>query len=83
MKLLTVAAVADRLAITRQSVYRLTGSGALPSVRVSKKAVRIDEADLAQFIASRRTQVDDTCDSPGIAADLAKLDYRPFSRGDR
>jgi excisionase family DNA binding protein len=45
-RLLTVREVADRLRVSRATVYRLVASGALPVLRVSN-SIRIPEAALA------------------------------------
>jgi excisionase family DNA binding protein len=45
-QLLTVREVADRLRVSRATVYRLVASGALPVLRVSN-SIRIPEAALA------------------------------------
>jgi excisionase family DNA binding protein len=49
-QLLTVAEVADRLRLSRSSVYRLVKAGVLPRVWVSAGTLRIDAAELEQFI---------------------------------
>ena len=40
-RLLTVREVAERLRLSRATVYRLVAEGALPSIRVSSGAIRI------------------------------------------
>lgn len=52
-RLLTVAEVADRLAVCYATVYRLCDRGELAHVRVLN-AIRVSTADLATFVASRR-----------------------------
>ncbi len=49
-RLLKPAQVADALAISRTSAYRLIETGALPSVRFAGATVRVREADLIKFI---------------------------------
>ncbi len=48
-------AVADRLGLSVRTIYDLIERGDLPAVRVTDKSVRIDPADLANFIGERRT----------------------------
>lgn len=54
--LLDVAAVADRLGVSRRTVERMATDGAIPSVRISDRIIRFDPADVAAFIASRKTE---------------------------
>ena len=51
--LLTVAAVADRLAVSPRHVRRLIAGGTLPVHRLGR-VVRISEDDLARYLASTR-----------------------------
>ena len=53
-QLLTIPDVARRLALSIRSVRTLIALGKLPVVRVSTRAVRITESDLAAFVAERR-----------------------------
>jgi excisionase family DNA binding protein len=53
-QLLTVADAARRLALSIRSVRTQIALGKLPVVRVSARAVRVMEADLAAFVAARR-----------------------------
>ncbi len=55
MNLLTVAQVAERLAISRSLVYELVARGELPYIPVGKsKAYRFDPEDIAVFIRARK-----------------------------
>jgi excisionase family DNA binding protein len=54
--LLTLAAVAARLAVCPRTVRRLIDRGELPHVRVGH-AMRVAEPDLAEFIARNRRVV--------------------------
>ena len=57
MKLLTVAEVAEALAISRSLVYDLVNQGQLPYVNVGKsKAYRFVQADIEAFINDRKTR---------------------------
>lgn len=57
MKLLTVAEVADRLAVSRSLIYELVASGELPYVPVGKsKAYRFDPDDITAYIHRRKVQ---------------------------
>ena len=49
-----MAQVAERLGLSKASVYKLCNSGDLPHVRVGPNSVRVTEADLAVFVAARR-----------------------------
>jgi excisionase family DNA binding protein len=53
-RLLKIGEVAERLAIGRSLAYGLVSSGAIRSVRVTERAVRVSEEDLAAFITRRR-----------------------------
>lgn len=55
-RLLTMKQAAERLAVSERSVWALIDAGELPRIVVGRRAVRIDPADLEQFIASRRGQ---------------------------
>ena len=51
IKLLRVNQVAERLSVSRWSVYQLIQAGKLRSVRVcEKKGYRIEEAELEKFV---------------------------------
>ena len=52
--LLTVREAADVLRVSERTLWTLTKSGALPSVRVGR-SVRYDQNDLAEWIASCKT----------------------------
>jgi excisionase family DNA binding protein len=54
-RLLSVREVAQRLAVCTATVYKLCDEGQLLHVHIMN-AVRISEADLAAFVASRRTR---------------------------
>lgn len=47
--------VAERLAVSRDTVYRLIASGELPSVQIGPRAaLRVEATALAEYIESRR-----------------------------
>jgi excisionase family DNA binding protein len=48
-QLLIVAALAARLACSWPLIYRLASTGELPVIRISS-AIRIDQADLAEYL---------------------------------
>lgn len=52
VRCLTVDQVAEVLAVSSSTVYRLVREGHLPSIRVGKAGRRITSAQLDQFIAS-------------------------------
>ncbi len=54
-RLLTVREVAERLAVSTASIYTLCERGELPHVRISN-AIRIAPADLAAFLAGKRSE---------------------------
>lgn len=62
--LLTRREVAELLHISESTLVRLNRSGAIPAMKVSKRAVRIDPADVDAYQASQRT----AAASPGTAA---------------
>lgn len=51
---LTAQDVADRLNVSKRHVYYLIESGELRSHKFGPQATRIDEADLNEFIESRK-----------------------------
>jgi excisionase family DNA binding protein len=53
--LLTIGETASRLAISESTVRRLIGAGILPAVRVSAGAIRIEAAELDDWLEERRT----------------------------
>jgi excisionase family DNA binding protein len=48
-RLLTVREVADRLRISRATVYRLVAAGRIPAVRVSSGAIRVHQTVVARL----------------------------------
>jgi excisionase family DNA binding protein len=53
-RLLRAADVAERLAISQKSVYRLAHQGELPSVHLTGRVVRFDEAEIEQWLEGRK-----------------------------
>ena len=53
--LLTVARVAQVLALSERSVRSLIAEKSLPVIRVGARAVRVHPEDLADFIRGRRS----------------------------
>ena len=53
--LLTIARVAQVLALSERSVRSLIAEGSLPVIRVGARAVRVHPEDLAGFIDGRRS----------------------------
>jgi excisionase family DNA binding protein len=62
--LLTAPQAAKLLTVCERTLWELTKRGALPAVRISKRAVRYDPADLARFIHARKQ----TAERNGVAA---------------
>jgi len=54
-RLLRIREVADRLSLRPRAAYRLLSTGALPSVRLNQRSLRVDPEDLQRFIDDRRT----------------------------
>jgi excisionase family DNA binding protein len=56
-RLLSVAEVADRLGLTRGSVYRKVAAGELPATRLGDglAPLRVSEQDLADWLDAHRT----------------------------
>ena len=52
VQLLTLATVAERLAVSRRTVARLIEAGELRAVRFGR-SVRVTERELAAFVAAR------------------------------
>lgn len=55
LRLLTVAEVADKVRLSRMSVYRLVNSGALPSLRIGR-SYRVSQAALALFLQNSSSE---------------------------
>lgn len=55
---LTIEQVAERLQVSKRTVQRLVAGGALPATNIAVKTgacrLRVDETDLAEFLAKRR-----------------------------
>jgi excisionase family DNA binding protein len=64
--LMTVAEAAARIRVGRSTMYRLIAQGAVPSIRISSRLIRIREEDLARALdAARRdgrTSIPDASD---------------------
>lgn len=56
VNLLTKAEAAEILRMSEWTVDRLIENGQLPAYRLAKTCVRIDEADLYEYIQSRKTR---------------------------
>jgi len=52
--LLTVEEVAEKLRLGPRTVYRLIETGKLKAIKISRKAYRISEKDLIQFIKKHK-----------------------------
>ena len=63
--LLTRREVAELLHVSESTLVRLNRSGAIPIMKVSKRAVRIDPADVDAYQASQRMAA---AAGPGAAA---------------
>lgn len=51
-RLLTVAAVAERLSLSKRGVFRMKSAGLIcPSIRVGRGAIRFRESDIALWIS--------------------------------
>jgi excisionase family DNA binding protein len=57
-RLLTSGQVAGRLAVSKQTVYRLVATDDLPAIRLggAGRSLRVDEADLEEWLRDRHTQ---------------------------
>jgi excisionase family DNA binding protein len=51
--LLTVRQVAEELQIGKTTTFRLLASGAIPSIRIGGKLLRVRRADLDRWLAER------------------------------
>ena len=53
---MTSGQVAGRLAVSRQTVYRMIATDGLPAIRLggAGHSLRVDEADLEQFLRDHR-----------------------------
>ena len=53
-QLLGVRDAAAWLGVSRRTLWKLIGMGAMPVVRVGRRTIRVDRADLRQFVEERR-----------------------------
>jgi len=56
LTLLKVTEVADKLKVSKRSVYRYINRGLLPSVRLGTKTIRVSTEDLATFVLKYRRE---------------------------
>jgi len=56
MKLLTIKEISKLLRLSERTIYRLIEAGKLKVIKFSRKATRIDEKDLNQFIKKHKTK---------------------------
>lgn len=56
VKLLKPVEVAARLGVSRRQAYYLIEKGELPSVIVGEKCIRVDEAELNEYIDNNRRE---------------------------
>ena len=56
MKLLTIPEVSKLLRISERTTYRLIEAGKLKAIKISRKATRIEEKDLNNFIKRHKTK---------------------------
>jgi excisionase family DNA binding protein len=54
---LTVKQVAERLSVHPATIYHWAASGRLPCIRLSRKALRFSEADIAKYEQKHTTGV--------------------------
>lgn len=50
MTLLTIEEAAERLKVSKRTIRRYISAGRLPATRVTRKTVRIKDADIAQLL---------------------------------
>jgi len=50
MTLLTIEEAAERLKVSKRTIRRYISAGRLPAARVTRKTVRIKDADIAQLL---------------------------------
>lgn len=53
MEYITTAEAARRLSVSKKTIYRRIADGSIPACRLAKKTVRIKEADLDAYMASK------------------------------
>jgi len=56
MKLLNISEVSKLLRLSERTIYRLVDAGKLKAIKFSRKATRIDEKDLNNFIKKHKTK---------------------------
>lgn len=59
MTYLTVREVAERLRLSKMTVYRLMESGEMPSLRVGR-SFRIPAQDLEHYLSANTTRIEET-----------------------
>lgn len=68
MTLLTAREVAERLAVSTETVLRWTRGGTLPGFRLPGGALRYQEAELTEWLAERATPGREVSSNPTGAA---------------
>lgn len=52
--MLTIEQVAEKLSVSKMSIYRLIKTGELQAFKFRKQIIRIEEKDLDEFLEERR-----------------------------
>jgi excisionase family DNA binding protein len=53
MEYITTAEAARRLSVSKKTIYRRIADGSIPACYLTKKTVRIKEADMDAYMASK------------------------------
>lgn len=61
---LTIAATAAFFGVSRQSIYNWIAAGAISTVRIGPRTVRVTRAEIDRFIAARTKRVAQPVDTP-------------------
>jgi len=56
IKLFTIKEVSDKLRLSERTIYRYIKYGVLKTIKFSRKATRIAEKDLLQFLKKHKTR---------------------------
>jgi len=56
INLLTIKEIAEKLRVSERTIYRYIKSGVLKTIKFSRKATRIAEKDLIQFLKKHKTK---------------------------
>lgn len=61
-ELLKVGEIAEKLRVSRMTVYRLVTDGTLPAVRVGQRTIRVRRSDFMRYLGVTRATAEDVAE---------------------